>query len=118
MVVCHQVGFGHKRSLKKTPHSGRWLTDIHDEDINVTIACAILVTSAPIFTLKEGLSLDDVYQAKSLDSLVTEHESVILWDSNAPDRANYSMNYLESLMQKHYAQESNSTALYSNPRKG
>lgn len=67
------------------------ITDIHDEDINVTIACAILVTPAPIFTLKEGLSLDDVYQAKSLDSLVTEHESVILWDSNAPDRANYSM---------------------------
>jgi hypothetical protein len=66
------------------------ITDTHDEDINVTIACAILVTSAPIFTLKEGLSLDDVYQAKSLDSLVTEHESVILWDSNAPDRANYS----------------------------
>lgn len=73
------------------------ITDIHDEDINVTIACAILVTSAPIFTLNEGLSLDDVYQAKSLDSLVTEHEAVILWDSNAPDRKTYSLRLFEEL---------------------
>ncbi len=64
-------------------------TDWHDEDINVTFACAILVTTAPLYTLNDGLSLDDVYQANSIDTLITERESVVLWDSRAPDRSNY-----------------------------
>lgn len=46
------------------------LTLTHDEDVGIRIACTILVTTAPIFALKEGLTLDEVYKAESLDDLV------------------------------------------------
>lgn len=65
------------------------LSESHDDSINVTIACSILVTSAPLLTLKEGISLDDVHRAKSLNDLVDENDSVILFDSGSPDRDLY-----------------------------
>lgn len=64
-------------------------TDWHDEDIAVTFACAVLVTTAPLYCLKQGLSLDDVYAAKSLEDLLDLKETVVLWNPDSPDRSSY-----------------------------
>lgn len=66
-------------------HATAW----HDEDIAVTFACAVLVTTAPLYCLKPGLSLGDVHAAKSLDDLLEPKETVVLWDSDSPDRSSY-----------------------------
>lgn len=70
-------------------------TCLHDEDITVGFACAILVTTAPLFTLNSGLSLEDVIRADSIDAIVTEQELLVLWDSHAPDRSNYARKLYE-----------------------
>lgn len=66
-------------------HANDW----HDEDIAVTFACAVLVTTAPLYCLKPGLVLEDIYAAKSLDELLDPKEAVVLWDSDSPDRSRY-----------------------------
>lgn len=69
-------------------------TGKHDADVHVTIACAILVTTAPLFILNDDVTIDDVQNADSMDSLTTEVDSVILWDSRSPDRTAYTTKVL------------------------
>jgi hypothetical protein len=89
----HQLRYAMPRLAAQTLVSQA--SDRHDEDITVGFACAILVTTAPLFTLKEGLTLDDVHRAESLNAVVTERESLVLWDSHAPDRLNYTRKLYE-----------------------
>lgn len=63
--------------------------DLHDEDIAVTFACAILVTTAPILCLKPGITLDEVFAAKSLEEVAEPRDQVILWEEPSPDYLEY-----------------------------
>jgi hypothetical protein len=72
-------------------------TDMHDSDINVTVACAILVTTAPLFTLNDEVTIEDVQSAETIDPLITEVESVILWDSRSPDRHAYAQKLIDQI---------------------
>jgi len=72
-------------------------TDWHDEDIAITFACAILVTTAPLYCLKPGLSLDDVRAATSLDDILEPRDALVLWDSESPDRARYARGVYEQV---------------------
>lgn len=60
-----------------------------DEDIAVKFACAILVTTAPIYCLKHGLSLEQVYAAKELEDVADRRDSVLLWEQSSPDLTKY-----------------------------
>jgi hypothetical protein len=73
------------------------ITDAHDEDIAVRFACAILVTTAPLFCLKRGLRLDDLFAAKELSSVVEPVEELIMWEWGAPDRNKYSRGLFAAL---------------------
>ncbi len=72
-------------------------TDNHDSDLNITIACAILVTTAPVFVLNSEVTIDEVQKAESLDPMITEVESAIVWDSGSPDRMAYTKRLLEEI---------------------
>lgn len=84
---AHQLRYAMPRLVAQTLSSQA--TDLHDEDITIGFGCAILVTTAPLFTLNEGLSLEDIYSATHIEEVITEQEALILWDSRAPDRTNY-----------------------------
>lgn len=64
-------------------------TDLHDEDIDVMFSCALLVTTAPLYCLRQNLSLETVYEAKSLDELIEKRDLLVLWDTDSPDRTKY-----------------------------
>lgn len=64
-------------------------SDFHDEDIAVTFACAILVTTAPIFCLKPGTTLADVFAAEKLEDVAEPRDRVILWEEPSPDYIEY-----------------------------
>jgi hypothetical protein len=83
----HQLGYAMPRLAADAFTSQ--LASTNDEDIHITFACAIIVTTAPLFTLNEGVSVDQVLNATSLDSLANEQEALVLWDSRAPDRRSY-----------------------------
>lgn len=65
-------------------------TDWHDEDIAIPFACAVLVTTAPLYRLKSGLTFEQIYAAKALEEVAEQCEAVILWESESPDRSKYS----------------------------
>lgn len=60
-----------------------------DEEITIDFACAILVTTAPLYCLKPNISLDDVLTADSLESIIEPRDTLVLWNSESPDRLNY-----------------------------
>lgn len=71
--------------------SFRWHSDDRlDEDISLSYGCSIMVTTAPIYVLKEKISLENFYGAESLDDVALECEAVVLWNKDAPDRERYS----------------------------
>ncbi|HZW26798.1 MAG TPA: hypothetical protein VFF26_15070 [Gallionella sp.] len=71
--------------------------DWHDEDIVLPFACAILVTTAPIYCLKQGLTLENIYEAGSLDEVVVERDAVVLWEESSPDRERYVRDILNDI---------------------
>jgi hypothetical protein len=79
---------------------GSVATDSHDEDIPIWFACPMMVTSAPIYILRDGLTLEDIYNADSLDAVVSEQNAVILWDRDSPDRENYSEGIYRELLRE------------------
>ena len=69
-----------------------------DGDIALTFACPILVTSAPIYVLKEKLTLDSLFSATTIEDVASEHEAVMIWDSGSPERENYADDIFKELV--------------------
>lgn len=70
-----------------------------DEDIAISYAGAILVTSAPIYVLKDRLTLDDVSKAHAIEDISLLCDAVIAWNQDAPDRQQYSDEVFRELTQ-------------------
>ncbi|HEY1059494.1 MAG TPA: hypothetical protein VGE55_12260 [Limnobacter sp.] len=74
-------------------------SDMHDEDIGVSFACAVLVTTAPLYCLKPGVTLDDVFAANSLDDVVEPAERLILWEEASPDLEEYTRTIYQEVLE-------------------
>lgn len=57
---------------------GSQMITFNDEDLGVDFICPILVTTADLYVLKEGLNLTDFQKAKSHDDIATEVPALIL----------------------------------------
>lgn len=95
---AYQLRYAMPRIAERTYsyHSHDW----HDEDMAVTFACAILVTNAPIFCLKPGIRLKEVFAAEALEDVATLRDRVILWEKASPDYIEYTSTIYEKLLEK------------------
>lgn len=69
----------------------------HDEGY-ASFCCAVLVTPAPLFHLREGLGLDDFYAAKTLSEVAEEVPWLIVWEGDAPSRSRYADGQYRALL--------------------
>lgn len=53
---------------------GSW----HDSELNIEFICPILITTAPLYVFKHGLSLDNFQKAENVEDIAKEVEAVIV----------------------------------------
>ncbi len=71
-----------------------------DEDILVEFICPVLVTTADLYVLKEGLALDDFVNAESLDSIANPTHALILTNPHSELLTDYASQVLNELHDK------------------
>lgn len=64
-------------------------TSVNDEDLSPHFLCPILVTNAPLYILKEGLTLNAFYRAENLQDLAHQVESLIFYERPGPQLSDY-----------------------------
>lgn len=55
----------------------------------MTFTCPVLVTTATIYCLKDGLSLEQVQRANELEDVTVACDALVLWEPSTPDLAKY-----------------------------
>ncbi|MFC4312993.1 hypothetical protein ACFPN2_28175 [Steroidobacter flavus] len=51
----------------------------------MTFTCAVLVTTAPLYRLKQGLTPEQVHAASDLEDVAVACDAVILWEPSTPE---------------------------------
>lgn len=77
----------------------------HDEDLEIDFLCPILVTTAPLYIIKENLDLNDFYNAEKVEDVAEQVNSLIVHQNTSIQQEKY----VESLTQEfcHEYQEVN-----------
>lgn len=65
------------------------LTEFNDEDLLIHFYCPILLTTAHLYVLKEGLSIRDFQHADKIDQVATSVESLVSFEDTRQDLTSY-----------------------------
>lgn len=80
-------------------------TEIHEVDNHIEFLCPILVTTAPLFVIKEGLNLSDFVKAKRIEEIVKNVEALIYYQEVGSDLSSHiygDNNFFENDIKKIY----------------
>jgi hypothetical protein len=74
---------------------------VHDEELEIVFLCPILVTTAPLYVIKQNLGLDDFYNAEQIEDVAEKVNSLIVHQDIGIQQDKYIENLSREFCDKH-----------------
>jgi hypothetical protein len=76
------------------------LREWNDEDLHIGMICPILVTTADLYVIKEGVSLDDFQKADKIEGIARAVDSLMVYKEAGPSLSKYIEETSQSLLSR------------------